>query len=237
MSRVELDCRAYHHRKHWQESVLPRLYQFARMVYRFRDDDMLRFRYLVASPVGDDGAIVKETTRSPLYVSPRLFVCAICDRFFFLVRLCSCGRVFSTWFSARRGLDKFFFVACNFVFSGRALLIEVICPELQSSPRPLLGKSAPHAFTCFGVSCFSCSLIHNTSRRQDLPLSCCSICSLSVHSFVLSRDQPASVCAHREPQTRVWAALHACRDQWYTPSPSPFLLILTTNSTETLSLR
>ncbi|CAN0395391.1 unnamed protein product, partial [Laminaria digitata] len=48
VSRVELDCRAYHHRKHWQESVLPRLYEFARMVYRFRGDDMLRFRYLLA---------------------------------------------------------------------------------------------------------------------------------------------------------------------------------------------
>ena len=53
VSRVELDRPDYHHRKHWQESVLPRLYGIARMVYRFRGDDMLRFRYLLASPVRD----------------------------------------------------------------------------------------------------------------------------------------------------------------------------------------
>lgn len=51
VSRVELDCRAYHHKKHWEETILPRLYAFARMVYRFRGDDLLRWRYLLATPV------------------------------------------------------------------------------------------------------------------------------------------------------------------------------------------
>ncbi|CAN0528982.1 unnamed protein product [Ectocarpus sp. 12 AP-2014] len=50
VSRVELDCRAYRHRKHWGQVVLPRLYEFARMVYRFRGDDLLRWRYLLATP-------------------------------------------------------------------------------------------------------------------------------------------------------------------------------------------
>lgn len=52
VSRVELDCRAYRHKRHWEESVLPRLYAFARMVYRFRGDDLLRWRFLLANPVG-----------------------------------------------------------------------------------------------------------------------------------------------------------------------------------------
>lgn len=51
VSRVELDCRTYHHKKHWEETILPRLYAFARMVYRFRGDDLLRWRYLLAAPV------------------------------------------------------------------------------------------------------------------------------------------------------------------------------------------
>lgn len=51
VSRVELDCRAYRHRKHWEGTVLPRLYAFARMVYRFRGDDLLRWRFLLAAPV------------------------------------------------------------------------------------------------------------------------------------------------------------------------------------------
>ncbi|CAN0026722.1 unnamed protein product, partial [Ectocarpus fasciculatus] len=51
VSRVELDCRTYRHRKHWEQVVLPRLYEFARMVYRFRGDDLLRWRYLLATPV------------------------------------------------------------------------------------------------------------------------------------------------------------------------------------------
>lgn len=51
VSRVELDCRTYRHRKHWGQVVLPRLYEFARMVYRFRGDDLLRWRYLLATPV------------------------------------------------------------------------------------------------------------------------------------------------------------------------------------------
>ncbi|CAN0130367.1 unnamed protein product [Ectocarpus sp. 13 AM-2016] len=50
VSRVELDCRIYRHRKHWGQVVLPRLYEFARMVYRFRGDDLLRWRYLLANP-------------------------------------------------------------------------------------------------------------------------------------------------------------------------------------------
>ncbi|CAM9165910.1 unnamed protein product, partial [Hapterophycus canaliculatus] len=50
VSRVELDCRTYRHREHWEETILPRLYSFARMVYRFRGDDLLRWRYLLASP-------------------------------------------------------------------------------------------------------------------------------------------------------------------------------------------
>ncbi|CBN75877.1 conserved unknown protein [Ectocarpus siliculosus] len=50
VSRVELDCRTYRHRKHWGQVVLPRLYEFARMVYRFRGDDLLRWRYLLATP-------------------------------------------------------------------------------------------------------------------------------------------------------------------------------------------
>ncbi|CAN0035426.1 unnamed protein product, partial [Ectocarpus sp. 12 AP-2014] len=49
VSRVELDCRTYRHRKHWGQVVLPRLYEFARMVYRFRGDDLLRWRYLLAN--------------------------------------------------------------------------------------------------------------------------------------------------------------------------------------------
>lgn len=51
VSRVELDCSTYHHGKHWRDTVLPRLYQFARMVYKFRLDDLMRWRYLIASPV------------------------------------------------------------------------------------------------------------------------------------------------------------------------------------------
>lgn len=51
VSRVELDCTAYRHRKHWEGTILPRLYEFARMVYRFRGDDLLRWRYLLAAPV------------------------------------------------------------------------------------------------------------------------------------------------------------------------------------------
>ena len=51
VSRVELDCRTYHHKHHWEETILPRLYSFARMVYRFRGDDLLRWRYLLATPV------------------------------------------------------------------------------------------------------------------------------------------------------------------------------------------
>lgn len=51
VSRVELDCRTYHHQKHWEGTILPRLYEFARMVYRFRGDDLLRWRYLLAAPV------------------------------------------------------------------------------------------------------------------------------------------------------------------------------------------
>lgn len=51
VSRVELDCRTYRHRQHWEQVVLPRLYEFARMVYRFRGDDLLRWRYLLATPV------------------------------------------------------------------------------------------------------------------------------------------------------------------------------------------
>lgn len=51
VSRVELDCQTYHHKKHWEETILPRLYAFARMVYRFRGDDLLRWRYLLATPV------------------------------------------------------------------------------------------------------------------------------------------------------------------------------------------
>ncbi|CAN0167932.1 unnamed protein product [Scytosiphon promiscuus] len=50
VSRVELDCRAYRHREHWKDTILPRLYSFARMVYRFRGDDLLRWRYLLATP-------------------------------------------------------------------------------------------------------------------------------------------------------------------------------------------
>ncbi|CAM9577291.1 unnamed protein product, partial [Ectocarpus sp. 4 AP-2014] len=50
VSRVELDCQTYRHRKHWGQVVLPRLYEFARMVYRFRGDDLLRWRYLLATP-------------------------------------------------------------------------------------------------------------------------------------------------------------------------------------------
>ncbi|CAM9904325.1 unnamed protein product [Pylaiella littoralis] len=50
VSRVELNCRTYRHREHWEGTILPRLYEFARMVYRFRGDDLRRWRYLLAAP-------------------------------------------------------------------------------------------------------------------------------------------------------------------------------------------
>lgn len=52
ISRVELDCSSYHHQENWYSIVLPRLYKFARMVYKFRADDTLRWRYLLAGSVG-----------------------------------------------------------------------------------------------------------------------------------------------------------------------------------------
>ncbi|CAM9242908.1 unnamed protein product [Choristocarpus tenellus] len=51
VSRVKLDCPLYKHHQNWQNQIVPRLYQFARMVYRFRADDLLRWRYLLASPL------------------------------------------------------------------------------------------------------------------------------------------------------------------------------------------
>lgn len=88
VSRVELDCRAYHHRKHWQESVLPRLYEFARMVYRFRGDDMLRFRYLLAGPVRDGGAVQGDDAEASLRQStPLLLLRVFFFRFLSLVCL------------------------------------------------------------------------------------------------------------------------------------------------------
>ncbi|CAN0126484.1 unnamed protein product [Ectocarpus sp. 6 AP-2014] len=59
VSRVELDCRTYRHRKHWGQVVLPRLYEFARMVYRFRGDDLLRWRYLLATPAEQRDMLVE----------------------------------------------------------------------------------------------------------------------------------------------------------------------------------
>ncbi|CAM9715926.1 unnamed protein product [Discosporangium mesarthrocarpum] len=46
ISRVELDCPLFDHRKNWAKTIVPRLYLFARMVYRFRADDHLRYQYL-----------------------------------------------------------------------------------------------------------------------------------------------------------------------------------------------
>lgn len=57
VSRVELDCRTYRHREHWEGTILPRLYEFARMVYRFRGDDLRRWRYLLAAPVRREGPV------------------------------------------------------------------------------------------------------------------------------------------------------------------------------------
>jgi len=78
VTRVSLDDPIMQHRKHWTETILPRLRQFVEAVYQIRSDDDKRYRLLQS--VSDSTGTMEEAWQILFYECPYLQSCETAHR-------------------------------------------------------------------------------------------------------------------------------------------------------------